>query len=694
MTFLIRHEIKNRIRVHMAQDAMTCEQADILQNYLTGLPFVTHAKVYELTADAAIEYTGERDDLITALRKFRYELAPLPANQPDSGRALNGEFRERLIMMVVRRALERAFLPFSVRRVITMVRSLRYISKGVDCLRERRLEVPVLDATAIGVSILRGDTATASSVMFLLGIGELLEEWTHKRSVGDLARSMALNVSQVFRRTNGQEIPTAEADIVPGDEVVIYMGGMIPFDGDGIDGEAMVNQASLTGESQPVRKTAGSYVYAGTVVEEGTVVLCVRAVSGATRYEKIIAMMENSEKLKSAAESRAAHMADSLVPYTLAGTALVWLLTRNVTRAMCVLMVDFSCALKLAMPITVLSAMREAVGHGITVKGGKYLEALAQADTIVFDKTGTLTLARPTVRQVITFGGWDENEMLRVAACLEEHFPHSMAKAVVTAARERQLDHEEMHSQVDYIVAHGIASYIGGERVIIGSHHFVFEDEGCALPPDCGDLSAVLPDNCSHLFLAIGGELSAVICVEDPLRPEAADVIARLRDAGFAHVVMMTGDSHRTAAAIAERVGVDSFQAEVLPEDKAAFIRRQRAAGHGVVMIGDGINDSPALSEADVGIAISDGAPIAREISDITVAADSLDTLVTLRQLGMAMLRRIDFNYRTIMGVNGALIALGVLGIAQPTTTALIHNASTLMIGMNSMKELLPEAQG
>ncbi|MCD7846222.1 MAG: heavy metal translocating P-type ATPase [Oscillospiraceae bacterium] len=691
MRFIIKHAIAGRLRVHMDQDAMTCAQADTLQYYLEGLEFVTRVKVYERTADAAVEYTGERAALIEALRKSRYERVQPPQEMLDSStRALNGEFQEKLVLQVARRVLFKAFLPAPVRTVLTVIRSVRYITKGLDCLRRGKMEVPVLDASAIAVSILRGDADTAGSVMFLLGVGELLEDWTHKRSVGDLARSMALRVDQVFKRVNGQDIPVPAASIQPGDQVAVYMGSSIPFDGDVVEGEAMVNQASLTGESQPVRKIPGSYVYAGTAIEEGSLTVQVRAVSGSTRYGRIIAMIEDSEKLKSAVESKAEHLADRLVPYTLAGTVLVWLLTRNVTKAMCVLMVDFSCALKLAMPITVLSAMREANAHNITVKGGKYLEALAQADTIVFDKTGTLTMARPTVRQVIPFARWDEDEMLRVAACLEEHFPHSMAKAVVRAAKDRGLDHEEMHSRVDYVVAHGIASHIGAERVVIGSYHFVFEDEGCTVQQEHrADLDR-LPGDCSYLFLGIGGQLAAVICVEDPLRQSAPAAIAGLRAEGFQNIVMMTGDSERTAAAIAARVGVDAYYSEVLPEDKAAFIQKERAAGHKVVMIGDGINDSPALSEADVGIAIGDGAATAREIADITIAAGSLEELVTLRRLSRAMMRRIDRNYRAIMGVNGALIALGLLGAAQPTATAFMHNASTIVIGLDSMRDLLP----
>ncbi len=692
MKFVIKHEISGRIRIHLAQAAMSFEQADTLLYFLENLRFVAKAKVYEQTADAAIWYTGSREELIAALRGFHYEAVEVPqAVLSSSGRRLNAEYREKLVGKAVLHLLTK-FLPFPIRAGYIAFKSLRYLRHGLQCLGRRKLEVPVLDATAIGISIVRGDFRTASSVMFLLGIGEILEEWTHKKSVGDLARSMSLNVGKVWLKREGQEILVDASEIQPLDEVVVHMGNLIPFDGQVVAGEAMVNQASLTGESLPVKKETDGYAYAGTVVEEGELTIRVKEVSGSTRYEKIITMIEESEKLKSAVEGKAEHLADKLVPYTFLGTLLVGLFTRNLTKALSVLMVDFSCALKLAMPITVLSAIREASAHHITVKGGKYLEALSQATTIVFDKTGTLTKAQPTVKEVVPFGDYSAQEMLRVAACLEEHFPHSMAKAVVHAALEQHLEHEEMHSKVDYIVAHGITSYIGDKRVIIGSHHFVFEDEGCRVREEYRGRFEQLPTEYSHLYLAIDRELAAVILIEDPLRGEAAQVIAQLKAEGFQKIVMMTGDSERTAAAIAEKVGVDEYYSEVLPEDKANFVLKEREQGNGVVMIGDGINDSPALSAADVGIAISDGAEIAREISDITIGADNLQGLLTLRRLSTAMMRRIDRNYKSILAINGSLIALGVGGVIQPTVSALLHNASTLAISLKSMENLLPKA--
>ena len=581
-------------------------------------------------------------------------------------------------------------MPNSVRKIWLTFKVVQYIGKGIRCLARRKIEVPVLDATAIGVSVLRGDFNTAGSVMFLLGIGELLEEWTHKKSVGDLARSMSLNIKKVWLKREEQEILVPASDILPGDRVIVHMGNVIPFDGEVSCGEGMVNQASLTGESLPVRRTEGQSVYAGTVLEEGELEIIVRAVSGATRFEKIVTMIEDSEKLKSNLESKAEHLADRLVPYTLLGTGLVWAVTRNMTKALSVLMVDFSCALKLAMPISVLSAIREAGQNGITVKGGKYLEAVAEADTIGFDKTGTLTKAKPTVKEVIVFGDYPEPEALRIAACLEEHFPHSMAKAVVDAAKRRSLYHEEMHSKVEYIVAHGISSYIEGKKTIIGSSHFVFEDEKCRIRPEYQERFDTLPEEYSHLFLAIDGELVAVICIEDPLREEAGEMVRFLKEEGVSKIVMMTGDSERTAASIAKRVGVDEYYSEVLPEDKAGFIEREKAAGRKVVMIGDGINDSPALSAADAGIAISDGAELAREIADITIAAEDLREIVVLKRLSNAMMHRIQGNYRGIVGINAMLIALGVAGIIQPTTSALLHNTSTLAISLKSMGNLLP----
>lgn len=690
MKFIIKHEMKGRIRIHMAQNRMTCEQADTLLYYLHGLMNVTEVKVYERTADALIYFTGDRAEVITALKIFRYENINVPDSVIDnSGRKLNAVYQEKLVNKIVLRVCSKIFLPYPVRAAYTAVRSVKYLVRGVQCLLQRKLEVSVLDATAIGVSVLRGNMETASSVMFLLGIGEILEEWTHKKSVGDLARSMALNINKVWLYRDGQEVLVQATDIVPDDQVVVHMGNVIPFDGSVVSGEGMVNQASLTGESMPVRKEQDGYVYAGTVVEEGELIIKVKEVSGSTRFEKIVTMIEESEKLKSGAESRAEHLADKLVPYTLAGTGLTWLLTRNVTKAISVLMVDFSCALKLAMPISVLSAIREAGLFHITVKGGKYLEAVADAKTVVFDKTGTLTKAKPTVKEVVAFVDRKEDEMLRIAACLEEHFPHSMAKAVVKAAKKRGLEHEEMHSKVEYIVAHGISSFIGDRKVVIGSYHFVFEDEKCFVPHGSMEQFNSLPAEYSHLYLAVDRELAAVICIEDPLREEAGAVINSLKKFGVEKVVMMTGDSERTAASIAKRVGVDEYYSEVLPEDKARFVEQEKASGRTVIMIGDGINDSPALSAADVGIAISDGAEIAREIADITIAADNLYEIVTLRMLSDSLMKRIKKNYRSIVVVNTALILLGVSGVLQPASSALLHNASTLGISLKSMQNLL-----
>lgn len=690
MKFIIKHEMKGRIRIHMAQNRMTCEEADTLLYYLHGLMNVTEVKVYERTADALIYFTGDRAEVITALKIFRYENINVPDSVIDnSGRKLNAVYQEKLVNKIVLRVCSKIFLPYPVRAAYTAVRSVKYLVRGVQCLLRRKLEVSVLDATAIGVSVLRGNMETASSVMFLLGIGEILEEWTHKKSVGDLARSMALNINKVWLYRDGQEVLVQATDIVPDDQVVVHMGNVIPFDGSVVSGEGMVNQASLTGESMPVRKEQDGYVYAGTVVEEGELIIKVKEVSGSTRFEKIVTMIEESEKLKSGAESRAEHLADKLVPYTLAGTGLTWLLTRNVTKAISVLMVDFSCALKLAMPISVLSAIREAGLFHITVKGGKYLEAVAVAKTVVFDKTGTLTKAKPTVKEVVAFADRKEDEMLRIAACLEEHFPHSMAKAVVKAAKKRGLEHEEMHSKVEYIVAHGISSFIGDHKVVIGSYHFVFEDEKCFVPHGSMEQFNSLPAEYSHLYLAVDRELAAVICIEDPLREEAGAVINSLKKFGVEKVVMMTGDSERTAASIAKRVGVDEYYSEVLPEDKARFVEQEKASGRTVIMIGDGINDSPALSAADVGIAISDGAEIAREIADITIAADNLYEIVTLRMLSDSLMKRIKKNYRSIVVVNTALILLGVSGVLQPASSALLHNASTLGISLKSMQNLL-----
>ena len=694
MRFCIKHEMKGRLRIHIIQNRMTYAEADTLSWYLEEQENVTEIKVYERTADAVICYKGEREEILTVLKQFSYEKAEVPETVlSSSGRQLNEEYKERLITKTVLHYGSKLFLPMPVRAVITSVKSVKYIWKGIRCLAHGRLEVPVLDATAISVSVFRKDFATAGSVMFLLGIGEIIEEWTHKKSVGDLARSMSLNVKKVWLKREDQEILVKSSEVQPGDEIIVHMGNVIPFDGEVSDGEGMVNQASLTGEAMPVRRVSGQSVYAGTVLEEGELQIRVKAVTGSTRYEKIVSMIEDSEKLKSSVEGKAEHLADRLVPYTLLGTGAAWLLTRNVTRTLSVLMVDFSCALKLAMPITVLSAIREAGENHITVKGGKFLEAVADADTIVFDKTGTLTKATPTVKDVVVFGEYPKEEALRIAACLEEHFPHSMAKAVVDAAKERNLSHEEMHSKVEYIVAHGISSYINDKKVVIGSSHFVFEDEECTIDPQYQDRYDTLPPEYSHLYLAIEHKLAAVICIEDPLREEAAEMVKSLKAAGITKVVMMTGDSERTAAAIAKRVGVDEYYAEVLPEDKANFVEKEKSEGRKVIMIGDGINDSPALSAADAGIAISDGAEIAREIADITIAADDLREVVTLKLLSNLMLKRIHRNYRSIVGINSGLIVLGVTGMIQPTMSALLHNTSTLLISLRSMRNLLPEKE-
>ena len=691
MKFYIKHESRGRIRIHLAQKRMSSVQAETLLYYLQNQNQVSFAKVYDRTGDAVICYEGERAAVIRMIQLFHYEEVELPTGLLESsGRALNNEYQEKLISKVIYHFGRKWLLPAPIRAIYTTVVSVKYIWKGIQTLAQGKIEVPVLDATAIGVSMLRGDYGTAGSVMFLLGVGELLEEWTHKKSVGDLARSMSLNVGKVWLKKDGQEILVPSEKIVAGDEIVVHMGNLIPFDGEVSNGEGMVNQASLTGESVPVRRTLGSVVYAGTVLEEeGELTIEVKAVSGSTRYEKIVTMIEESEKLKSGLESKAEHLADRLVPYSLGGTALTYLLTRNATKALSILMVDFSCALKLAMPISVLSAIREANQHKITVKGGKFLEAVAEADTIVFDKTGTLTKAQPTVAEVVSFSETKSpDELLRIAACLEEHFPHSMAKAVVDAAKEKHLDHEEMHSKVEYIVAHGISTTINGEKAIIGSYHFVFEDENSIIPEGMEEKFRHLPEEYSHLYLALEGVLAAVICIEDPLRPEAAEIIRQLKKAGLKKIVMMTGDSERTAKAIAKKVGVDEYYAEVLPEDKANFVEKEKAEGRKVIMIGDGINDSPALSAADVGIAISDGAQIAREIADITVSADDLGQIVYLKDLSNNLIKKINRNYRTIVSFNSGLIALGVLGVIQPTTSALLHNTSTLFISMNSMKNI------
>ena len=690
MRFKIEHEIRGRVRLHICQKRMTCRQADQLEYFLTKLNGVISVKVVERNQDVVICYSDNREEMLRAIQRFSYEKAEAPESYlQNSGREMNGEYWEKMVNHVVLHYGKKIFLPLPVRTFLTTLKSVKYIWKGVRTLTKCRIEVPVLDATAIGVSMLRGDFSTASSVMFLLGFGEILEDWTHKKSVDDLARSMSLNVSKVWLITEDSEVQVGTDEIKPGDRVRIHMGTVIPFDGIVTEGEAMVNEASLTGESMPVAKHESSYAYAGTVMEEGELTIRVKETSGSTKFEKIVTMIEETEKLKSAVESKAEHLADRLVPYTLAGTALTYALTRNVTKALSILMVDFSCALKLAMPISVLAAIREANAHHITVKGGKFLEAVAEADTIVFDKTGTLTKAQPTVVDVVSFNGDSKENLLRLAACMEEHFPHSMAKAVMDAAKERGLTHEEMHSKVEYIVAHGISTMVDGRKAIIGSHHFVFEDEKCTIPVGKEELFRNLPEEYSHLYLGIEGKLAAVICIEDPLRPEAPEVIKQLRKAGFTQIVMMTGDSDRTAKAIAARVGVDKYYSEVLPEDKAKFVEEAKAQGRKVLMVGDGINDSPALSAADVGIAISDGAELAREIADITIGADDLSVMVTLKEISNGLMDKIHKNYRRIVGINGSLIALGVTGVIQPTMSALLHNTSTLLIGMDSMKSVL-----
>ena len=690
MRFKIEHEIRGRVRLHICQKRMTCRQADQLEYFLANLEQVTAAKVVERNQDAVISFSGNREEILKAVQGFSYEKAEAPESYlQNSGREMNGEYWEKMVNHVVLHYGKKIFLPLPIRTFLTTLKSVKYIWEGVRTLAKCRIEVPVLDATAIGVSILRGDFSTASSVMFLLGFGEILADWMHKKSVDDLARSMSLNVSKVWLVTDDTEVQVGTDTIKPGDRVRIHMGTVIPFDGVVTDGEATVNEASLTGESMPVAKHTESYVYAGTVLEEGELTIRVKETSGSTKFEKIVTMIEDTEKLKSAVESKAEHLADSLVPYTLAGTALTYALTRNVTKALSILMVDFSCALKLAMPISVLAAIREANAHHITVKGGKFMEAVAEADTIVFDKTGTLTKAQPTVADIVSFNGDSKENLLRLAACMEEHFPHSMAKAVMDAAKERGLTHEEMHSKVEYIVAHGISTTVNGRKAIIGSHHFVFEDEKCAIPTGKEEIFKKLPEEYSHLYLGIEGELAAVICIEDPLRPEGPEVIKALRKAGFTQIVMMTGDSDRTAKAIAAKVGVDKYYSEVLPEDKAKFVEEAKAQGRKVLMVGDGINDSPALSAADVGIAISDGSELAREIADITIGADDLSVMVTLKEISNGLMDKIHKNYRRIVGINGSLIALGVTGVIQPTMSALLHNTSTLLIGMDSMKSVL-----
>ena len=694
MKCTILHESVGRLRVHMHCAGMSLHQADVLEYYLRGVDGVREVRVYDRTQDAVVLYGGQRQSVIAALAAFSFSEAEAMDLVPEhTARALNREFEDKLAVTVMRRCISKLFLPVPITSALAVIRSVRYIREGLKALWHGKLSVAVLDATAVTVSLVRGDFSTASSVMFMLRLGEILEEWTHKKSVADLAGAMSLNVDKVWLQVGGTEVLTPVSDVQEGDYVVVRTGGMIPLDGKVVSGEAMVNQSSMTGESMPVVKRVGSYVYAGTVAEEGECVICVDKASGGGRYDRIVRMIEESEKLKSTAEDKAARLADRLVPYTLGGTALTYLFTRNITKTLAVLMVDFSCALKLAIPIAVLSAMRESSGHHISVKGGRFLEAVARADTIVFDKTGTLTHATPTVAQVVPFGGRKEAEMLRLAACLEEHYPHSIANAVVEEAKKRGLSHEEYHSQVQYVVAHGISSMVEGKKVLIGSAHFVFEDEGCHVPVGEEDKFAALPAEYSHLYLCIAGELAAVICIHDPLRREARAAVAALHECGFTNVVMMTGDNRKTAEAVAAEVGVDAVYAEVLPEDKAAFIHQQREKGHTVIMVGDGVNDSPALSEADAGIAISTGAAIAREIADITIASEDLFALVTLRRLGEGLMRRIHRNYRFIVGFNFSLIVLGVAGILPPTTSALLHNMSTLGISLRSMTDLLPDGE-
>ena len=695
MKCTILHDTAGRLRVHLCCKRMTLRQADVLEYYLLAVDGVRSVKVYDRTRDAVVVYDAERERMIRALARFSFEKAEKLDLAPEhTSRTLNREFEDKLALTVMRRCASNLFLPAPVTSALAVIRSAKYIKEGLLALWHRKLSVAVLDATAVTVSMVRGDFATAGSVMFMLRLGEILEEWTHKKSVADLASAMSLRVENVWQQVDGTEVLTKVTDVKPGDRIVIRTGGMIPLDGRVVEGEAMVNQSSLTGESMPVAKRPGSPVYAGTVAEEGECVVCVEKVSGSGRYDRVVRMIEESEKLKSTAEDKASRMADRLVPYTLGGTAVTYLLTRDVTKMLAVLMVDFSCALKLAIPVAVLSAMRESSGHHISVKGGRFLEAVAKADTIVFDKTGTLTYATPKVAQIVPFGGHREADMLRLAACLEEHYPHSMANAVVEEAKRRGLTHEEYHSQVQYVVAHGISSMVENKKVIIGSAHFVFEDEGCCIPEGEQEKYDALPAAYSHLYLCIDGELAAVICIHDPLRREAKDAVKALHESGFTNVVMMTGDNRRTAESVAAEVGVDAVYAEVLPEDKAAFIRQEKEKGHTVIMVGDGVNDSPALSEADAGVAISTGAAIVREIADITVASEDLFELVTLRKLSEALMDRIHGSYRFIVAFNLSLITLGVAGVLPPAISALLHNTSTLGIGLKNMTDLLEEHEG
>ena len=687
MRYRVLYEGRDRMRLRIPVNALTLEQADALEAKLGALPGVKRAAFHERTCNAVIEYLGDRETLLMAVERLELRSA-VSTEAEDSGRALRRDYEDKLFFLLAKRYAKKLLLPLPIRTALTAVKSVRYIVEGLRCLAARRLEVPVLDATAITASMLQNDFETAGSIMFLLELGALLEEWTYRKSVADLARQMVLNVESVWRKNGGEEVLVPVDQVCEGDVIVIRTGHLIPLDGVVCAGEAMVNQSTMTGEALAVRKTAGHPVYAGTVVEEGQCEVTVSHAHGKGRYDRIVRMIEDSERLKSETESRAAHLADSLVPYSLGGTLLAYLLTGNVQKAMSVLMVDYSCALKLAMPIAVLSAMRECGSAHITVKGGKFLEAVAEAPTLVFDKTGTLTHAAPKLKQVIPFDDRGEDELLRMAACLEEHYPHSIAGAVVEAARERGLVHPERHSEIEYIVAHGIASTVDGQSVRIGSYHFLFEDEGCAVPTGQRERFAGLPEGYTYLYMSIEGRLAAVFCIEDPVRDEAAEVIAALRQLGFDRIVMMTGDGQRTASAVAVRLGLDDFCAEVLPEDKAAFIRSEHQRGRRVVMIGDGVNDSPALSEADAGIAIAAGAAIAREVADITIQTDDLRGLVLLRQISRGLMDRIERSYRRIMTVNSMLILLGFLGVLPPATTALMHNLSTILFSVQNMQSL------
>ena len=693
MKCTILHDLPGRMRVHLCCKQMTLSEADVLEYYLLAIEGVKSVKVYDRTQDAIVVYDTKRENIIRAFANFAFDKAEKMNLVPEhTSRVLNREFEDKLGVTVIRRCISNLFLPVAITSTLAIVRSLKYIKEGLSALLHGNLSVAVLDGTAVTVSIVRGDFNTAGSVMFMLRLGEILEEWTHKKSVADLASAMSLRVDKVWLEVGDTQVLTDICSIKPGDRIVVRTGGMIPLDGKVVEGEALVNQSSLTGESMPVNKRQGSPVYAGTVVEEGECVILVEKATGEGRYDRVVHMIEESEKLKSAAEDKASKMADKLVPYTLGGTVLTYLLTQNTTKMLAVLMVDFSCALKLAIPIAVLSAMRESSSYHIFVKGGRFLETVAKADTIVFDKTGTLTNATPTVAKVIPFGGHEEAEMLRLAACLEEHYPHSMANAVVEEAKKRGLTHEEYHSEVRYVVAHGISSMVENKKVLIGSAHFVFEDEGCHIPEGEKSKYDELPNEYSHLYLSIDGQLAAVICISDPLRKDAREAINKLHECGFTNIVMMTGDNRRTAEAVAKEVGVDKVYAEVLPEDKANFIRKEKEKGHTVIMVGDGVNDSPALSEADTGIAISTGAAIAREIADITIASEDLFELVTLRKLSEALMNRLYSSHRFIIGFNLSLIALGIAGVLPPTTSALLHNGSTLGISLKNMTNLLPES--